>query len=228
MALAGADGDRAHAYGGGGVRLAAASRPRAAQGSAELRSCIERRRRVGRRICAIAAERRGAAFEEAAKDGLRNDEGVLEKKGTSKGKGYGQPMDSHVRVQESQGNDGSQVSAGGPPEQGPGGTGDWICGLTWEHTPPDEENYIAANGDKGTWILVDSGAACHVCPRDWMSQADTCVQAGRDLKTVSGESLQHYGRRTVRMKFDGSEGHVEGQGLRPAEGPVRECTGVPE
>ncbi len=58
MALAGADGDRAHAYGGGGVRLAAASRPRAAQGSAELRSCIERRRRVGRRICAIAAERR--------------------------------------------------------------------------------------------------------------------------------------------------------------------------
>jgi hypothetical protein len=76
-----------------------------------------------------------------------------------------------------------------------------------DHTPLQQEDCITANGSKGTWILVDSGAAGHVCPRDWMPQADTCMQTGLDLKTVSGESMKHYGRRTVRMKFDGAEGH---------------------
>ncbi len=206
MALAGADGDRAHAYGGGGVRLAAANRPRAAQGSAELRRCIERRRRVGRRICAIAAEGRGAASEEAAKDGLRSDEGIdekarddkgLDKKGKMKDKGkkgYGQPKDSYARVQEVQKEDEeSQVCPASPPEQDDGGKGDWICGVTWENAPLLREDCITTNGSKGVWILVDSGAACHVCPRDWMPKADTCLQAGRDLMTVSGESMQHYG-----------------------------------
>ncbi len=87
------------------------------------------------------------------------------------------------------------------------GKGDWICGGTWEHMPSKMECVTTADGSEGTWILVDGGAACHVCPRDWMPKADTCAQAGLDLKTVSGERMQHYGRRTVRMKFDGARGH---------------------
>jgi hypothetical protein len=75
-----------------------------------------------------------------------------------------------------------------------------------DHTSPDEENFITANGNLSTWILVDSGAAGHVCPRDWMPQADTCRPAGLSLKTVSGESMKHYGSRTVRIKFDGAGG----------------------
>ena len=75
--------------------------------------------------------------------------------------------------------------------------------MTWEHPPVKQEDCTTVDGGKSMWILVDSGASCHVCPRDWMPQADTCAQAGLDLKTVSGERMQHYGSRTVQMKFDG-------------------------
>ncbi len=130
----------------------------------------------------------------------------MRERGTPKGKGYGQPKDPYVRVQEVQKEDEeSQACPASPPEQDDGGKGDSICGVTWENALLLREDCITANGSKGAWILVDSGATCHVCPRDWMPKADACLQAGRDLKTVTGESMQHYGRRTVRMKFDGSD-----------------------
>ncbi len=100
----------------------------------------------------------------------------------------------------------AHIGALGPPELDAHCTGEWICGVTWE-TPAKQEYCTTGKGGTSMWIMVDSGAACHVCPRDWMPQADTCAQAGLDLKTVSGERMQHYGSRTVQMKFDGGDGH---------------------
>ena len=190
---------------------------------AEFCRCAECRRNQGRRR--FAAERRvideGIADEERRDLEARDEKRrylmwrarfnkVPDVEGTpkGKGKGYGQPKDPYVRVQEVQKEDEeSQACPASPPEQEYGGKGDSICGLTWGHAPVMQEDFTTVNGSKGMWILMDSGASCHVCPRDWMPQAEMCVQAGRDLKTVSGESMQHYGRRTVRMKFDGAEGH---------------------
>ena len=40
-----------------------------------------------------------------------------------------------------------------------------------------------------------------------MPTADTCSATGLILRTASGARMQHYGRRTVRMKFEGVRGH---------------------
>ncbi len=218
---AGSDGDRAHADGGGGVRPAAVSGPMAVHERAELCRCAECRRYLGRRR--FAAERRvtdeGIADEERRDQEARDKEKrylkarfnkVPKVEGTpkGKGKGYGQPKDPYVRVQEVQKEDEeSQACPASPPEQEYGGKGDSICSVTGESASLPREDGIKANGSRGAWILVDSGAACHVCPRGWMSQADTCLQAGRDLRTATGERMQHYGRRTVNMKFGGSDEH---------------------
>ena len=60
--------------------------------------------------------------------------------------------------------------------------------------------------DTGALILVDSGAACHVCPKNWMLTADTTTETGLVLKTASGARMRHYGKRTVKMRFAGVRG----------------------
>ncbi len=165
------------------------------------------------------------------RDKKPRDKEVLDEEGKPNGKGKGQQKCRYKNVHKAQTSGPSASTASttmqppgpqahigmiGLPEPDDGYDGDHIGmiglpelddGCNGDRMPLEQEGCTTADGSKGTWILVDSGAACHVCPRDWMSQADTCVQAGRDLKTVSGDSMQHYGRRTVRMKFDGSEGH---------------------
>ena len=146
----------------------------------------------------------------------REDAATPPKVVKSPGKAKGQQKGKYKNVQEVQtGDDASYVSSAGPsastasttrqqmqppglqahigtlgmPELDDGGKGDWICGVTWEHMPIKQEGFTTADGSESTWILVDSGAACHVCPRDWMPKADTCMQTGLDLKTVSGERM---------------------------------------
>ena len=116
---------------------------------AELCRCAECRRYLGRRR--FAAERR--VTDERIADEERRDLEARDKEkrylkarfnkvpdveGTpkGKGKGYGQPKDPYVRVQEVQKEDEeSQACPASPPEQDDGGKGDLICGVTWENAP---------------------------------------------------------------------------------------------
>ena len=58
-----------------------------------------------------------------------------------------------------------------------------------------------------TWILFDSGAATHRCPKDFASDWPLLPLTGRapPLRSISGQPLIVFGRRIVKMNFDGQD-----------------------
>ena len=63
--------------------------------------------------------------------------------------------------------------------------------LLWEDTDP--------------WILFDSGAATHCCPKDFASEKPLLPLTGRapPLRSISGQPLTVFGRRLVKVDFEG-------------------------
>ena len=55
------------------------------------------------------------------------------------------------------------------------------------------------------WILFDSGAAAHCCPLDFASDWPLLPLTGRapSLRAISGQALTVYGRRLVKVEFNG-------------------------
>ena len=69
-----------------------------------------------------------------------------------------------------------------------------------------EEHLVASTlEDTGPWILFDSGAATHCCPKDFASEWPLLPLTGRapPLRSISGQPLTVFGRRLVKVDFEG-------------------------
>ena len=69
-----------------------------------------------------------------------------------------------------------------------------------------EEHVVAATFEEDEpWILFDSGAATHCCPQDFASEWPLLPLTGKapPLRSISGQPLTAYGRRLVKVDFDG-------------------------
>eukprot|EP00439_Symbiodinium_sp_Y106_P082471 s1297_g21.t2 len=69
-----------------------------------------------------------------------------------------------------------------------------------------EEHLIASTlEDSEPWIFFDSGAATHCCPKGFASERPLLPLTGKapPLRSISGQSLTVYGRRLVKVDFEG-------------------------
>ena len=69
-----------------------------------------------------------------------------------------------------------------------------------------EEHLVASTlEDTDPWILFDSGAATHCCPKDFASEWPLLPLTGKapPLRSISGQPLTIFGRRLVKVDFDG-------------------------
>ena len=69
-----------------------------------------------------------------------------------------------------------------------------------------EEHLMASTlEDSDPWILFDSGAATHCCPKDFASEWPLLPLTGRapPLRSISGQPLTIFGRRLVKVDFEG-------------------------
>ena len=69
-----------------------------------------------------------------------------------------------------------------------------------------EEHLMASTlEDSDPWILFDSGAATHCCPKDFASEWPLLPLTGKapPLKSISGQPLTIFGRRLVKVDFEG-------------------------
>ena len=69
------------------------------------------------------------------------------------------------------------------------------------------EEYLMASTleDSDPWILFDSGAATHCCPKDFASEWPLLPLTGKapPLRSISGQPLTIFGRRLVKVDFEG-------------------------
>lgn len=66
---------------------------------------------------------------------------------------------------------------------------------------------VEAFGD-GERILIDSGSAEHVCPKDWHSEIETTpTQDATKLRDVQGKIIQDVGLRTVKFNMENVNGN---------------------
>ena len=73
-----------------------------------------------------------------------------------------------------------------------------------------EEHLIASTlEDSEPWILFDSGAATHCCPKDFASEWPLLPLTGKaaPLRSISGQPLTVFGRRLVKVDFEGQPWH---------------------
>ena len=69
-----------------------------------------------------------------------------------------------------------------------------------------EEHLVASTlEDTVPWILFDSGAATHCCPKDFGSEWPLLPLTGKapPLRSISGQPLTVFGRRLVKVDFEG-------------------------
>ena len=69
-----------------------------------------------------------------------------------------------------------------------------------------EEHLMASTlEDSDPWILFDSGAATHCCPKDFASEWPLLPLTGKapPLRSISGQPLTIFGRRLVKVDFEG-------------------------
>ena len=72
-----------------------------------------------------------------------------------------------------------------------------------------EEHLVSSTlEDTDPWILFDSGAATHCCPKDFASEWPLLPLTGLTgrappLRSISGQPLTVFGRRLVKVDFEG-------------------------
>ena len=69
-----------------------------------------------------------------------------------------------------------------------------------------EQHLVASSlEDSEPWILLDSGAATHCCPKDFASEWPLLPLTGKapPLRSISGQPLTVFGRRLVKVDFEG-------------------------
>ena len=69
------------------------------------------------------------------------------------------------------------------------------------------EEHLMASTLEGSdpWILFDSGAATHCCPKDFSSEWPLLSLTGKapPLRSIPGQPLTIFGRRPVKVDFEG-------------------------
>ena len=83
-----------------------------------------------------------------------------------------------------------------------------VCGAASEEIPmcalPQPPG-----GDGEVWLLVDSGAGIHACPRSHAPWVPTSASGSVAARTASGAAVKHLGQKTVAYRFeDGSVGRI--------------------
>ena len=64
-------------------------------------------------------------------------------------------------------------------------------------------------GNETEWLLVDSGAGLHACPKSFGNYAPLEQTAKEIARTATGEPVDHYGVRHFAFQFpDGRKGVV--------------------
>ena len=64
-------------------------------------------------------------------------------------------------------------------------------------------------GSGEVWLLVDSGAGIHACPRSHAPWVPTVASDSVPARTASGAPVRHLGQKTVAYRFeDGSVGRI--------------------
>ena len=78
---------------------------------------------------------------------------------------------------------------------------------TFKDTFLEEHLLVSSISNHDDWILFDSGAATHCCPKDFASDWPLLPLTGRapPLRSISGQPLTVFGRRIVKMNFDGQD-----------------------
>ena len=78
---------------------------------------------------------------------------------------------------------------------------------TFNDTFLEEHLLVSSISNQEDWILFDSGAATHCCPKDFASDWPLLPLTGRapPLRSISGQPLTVFGRRIVKMNFDGQD-----------------------
>ena len=78
---------------------------------------------------------------------------------------------------------------------------------TFKDTFLEEHLLVSSISNHDDWILFDSGAATHCCPKDFASDCPLLPLTDRapPLRSISGQPLTVFGRRIVKMNFDGQD-----------------------
>ena len=74
---------------------------------------------------------------------------------------------------------------------------DWVNLPIWSVDVPMQQEEL---------ILIDSGAACHVCPRDWATSSSDADDTALKFRTASGATMKHFGRRCVGLQMKNVKG----------------------
>ena len=75
-------------------------------------------------------------------------------------------------------------------------------------------------GSGEVWLLVDSGAGIHACPRSHAPWVPTVASDSVPARTASGAPVKHLGQKTVAYRFeDGSVGRITYEAME-VEKPV--------
>ena len=64
-------------------------------------------------------------------------------------------------------------------------------------------------------ILIDSGSAEHVCPKDWhgsLGMEESSIVKGSTLGDVQGNRIEDFGTRTVKFNMQSVEGSATMRG----------------
>ena len=90
------------------------------------------------------------------------------------------------------------------------------CFEIFPHGSPREESngkhivVASIRRPEQTSILLDSGAVCHVCPKEWCAElGDASWRTPPQLYTADGSSLTYYGHRRVRLGLESANHTVE-------------------
>ena len=87
--------------------------------------------------------------------------------------------------------------------------GDWIL-LTMQESKPSlglcAVTVKAEFSQKEGFLLIDSGAACHVCPKSWIPEGSQERSYDRVLRTANGTALKYYGNVSMQLALPGVKG----------------------
>ena len=79
-----------------------------------------------------------------------------------------------------------------------------LSGITHAQTGSTIHTMAQAYTKQQDRLLFDSGAAVHVCPRDYATEYPLCANGSLPLlRTVTGEATTVHGTRTVHYQMDG-------------------------
>ena len=79
-------------------------------------------------------------------------------------------------------------------------TTNWPASRSQEHNNNSNSLGIGTKNTAAFGILIDTGAAISVAPKDFASQAELSpLESTLQLRTITGKAIEAFGRRTVQL-----------------------------